>query len=592
LVSLQQVQEKHELPVEEEVERKGEERLVDSSTGAGQDGDDQVPPFPSRAVTSPSLPQGSFQKTSFSSHELQTSPQVSGITVPPYRGHISTVSESSRRPSLPWRREHTTGNGNEPVPVRNFPSIGRHKSSELQASMPSDGLHKARSYDDRGDSFYTRGINSVSFPFEGGPGETYKKESDPQSAEHQWVTEEPGLPNKCLASLSTSVGSDERVFQSSWEREGDSRWSRDRDSWRAGRDISGSFASPPQTPSYTQGSDMVEPPPYGRLRHSLAKQPRVPPPPLQLIPQRLPQKLLEPSAPPRASPLPQQSEVKTDIEFVPQQQEIAVDKQQSQEVLKGQEIENLIVARKHADVSQDEMLIPQRVDSSQPRREWQKPLSQPLRPQHLFAQVQGSPLNEVKEKPESSSHEIHSSSSEDPVLLSTQMFSEDKWEENNLTVSTIEEDQDKEFGKEEVVTDEEEDDNGQEGDEEGYEGYDENEEDEDDNGNDGGDYAEEEEDRGLPEQDLRADFENHEAVHKREIEGQSTVIVHEKLIENGLNDHYVGSEEVFTKHSSQPELEVQSEVGCPAGDFWETLCKVYVDVTEFHWARQLHNQEG
>ncbi|CAK9274853.1 unnamed protein product [Sphagnum jensenii] len=478
LVSLQQVQEKHELPVEEEVERKGEERLVDSSTGAGQD-----------------------------------------------------------------------GNGNEPVPVRNFPSIGRHKSSELQASMPSDSLHKARSYDDRGDSFYMRGINSVNFPFEGGPGETYKKESDPQSAEHQWVTEEPGLSNKRLASLSTSVGSDERVFQSSWEREGDSRWSRDRDSWRAGRDISGSFASPPQTPSYTQGSDMVEPPPYGRLRHSLAKQPHVPPPPLQLIPQRLPQKLLEPSAPPRASPLPQQSEVKTDIEYVPQQQEIAVDKQQSQEVLKGQEIENLIVARKHADVSQDEMLIPQRVDSSQPRREWQKPLSQPLRPQHLFAQVQGSPLKEVKEIPESSSHEIHSSSSEDPVLLSTQMLSEDKWEENNLTVSTIEEDLDKKD------PDEDEDDNGQEGDEEGYEGYDENEEDEDDNGNDG----EEEEDRGLPEQDLRADFENHEAVHKRESEGQSTVIVHEKLIENGLNDHDVRSEEVFTKHSSQPELEGQSE---------------------------------
>jgi hypothetical protein len=155
--------------------------------------------------------------------------------------------------------------------------------------------------------------------------------------------------------------------------------------------------------------------------------------------------------------------VKTDIEYVPQQQEIAVDKQQSQEVLKGQEIENLIVARKHADVSQDEMLIPQRVDSSQPRREWQKPLSQPLRPQHLFAQVQGSPLKEVKEKPESSAHEIHSSSSEDAVLLSTQMLSEDKWEENNLTVSTIEEDldkkdpdvpgEDKEFGKEEVVTD-------------------------------------------------------------------------------------------------------------------------------------------
>ncbi|CAK9228978.1 unnamed protein product [Sphagnum troendelagicum] len=482
LVSLQQVQEKHELPIEEEVERKGEERLVDSSTGAGQD-----------------------------------------------------------------------GNGNEPVPVRNFPSIGRHKSSELQASMPSDSLHKARSYDDRGDSFYMRGINSVSFPFEGGPGETYKKESDPQSAEHQWVTEEPGLSNKRLASLSTSVGSDERVFQSSWEREGDSRWSRDRDSWRAGRDISGSFASPPHTPSYTQGSDMVEPPPYGRLRHSLAKQPRVPPPPLQLIPQRLPQKLLEPSAPPRASPLPQQSEVKTDIEYVPQQQEIAVDKQQSQEVLKGQEIENLIVARKHADVSQDEMLIPQRVDSSQPRREWQKPLSQPLRPQHLFAQVQGSPLKEVKEIPESSSHEIHSSSSEDPVLLSTQMLSEDKWEENNLTVSTIEEDLDKKD------PDEEEDNNGQEGDEEGYEGYDENEEDEDDNGNDGGDYAEEEEDRGLPEQDLRADFENHEAVHKRDSEGQSTVIVHEKLIENGLNDHDVRSEEVFTKHSSQPELEGQSE---------------------------------
>jgi hypothetical protein len=107
-----------------------------------------------------------------------------------------------------------------------------------------------------------------------------------------------------------------------------------------------------------------------------------------------------------------------------------------------------------------------------------------------------------------------------------------------------------------------------------------------------GDYAEEEEDRGLPEQDLRADFENHEAVHKRESEGQSTVIVHEKVIENGLNDHDVRSEEVFTKHSSQPELEGQSEVGCPAGDFGETLCKVYVDVTEFHWARQLHNQEG
>jgi hypothetical protein len=43
------------------------------------------------------------------------------------------------------------------------------------------------------------------------------------------------------------------------------------------------------------------------------------------------------------------------------------------------------------------------------------------------------------------------------------MLSEDKWEENNLTVSTIEEDldkkdpdvlgEDKEFGKEEVVTD-------------------------------------------------------------------------------------------------------------------------------------------
>jgi hypothetical protein len=154
--------------------------------------------------------------------------------------------------------------------------------------------------------------------------------------------------------------------------------------------------------------------------------------------------------------------VKTDIEYVPQQQEIAVDKQQSQEIFKGQEIENLIVARKHADVSQ-EMLIPQRVDSSQPRREWQNPLSQPLRPQHLFAQVQGSSLKEVKEKTESSSHEIHGSSSEDPVLLSTQMLSEDKWEENNLTVSTIEEDldkkdpdvlgEDKEFGKEEVVTD-------------------------------------------------------------------------------------------------------------------------------------------
>ncbi len=86
-----------------------------------------------------------------------------------------------------------------------------------------------------------------------------------------------------------------------------------------------------------------------------------------------------------------------------------------------------------------------------------------------------------------------------------------------------------------------------------------------------GDYAEEEEDRGLPEQDLRADFENHEAVHQRESEGQSTVIVHEKLIENGLNDHDVGSDEVFTKHSSQPELEGQSEVGCPVGDFWK-LC--------------------
>lgn len=365
----------------DEAQREEEEKLVASITGTDLDDDDRAPLRPSQS--------GNFiQRSSEDDIPRRVqSPEVQHITreasawVPEFRGN--TATESERRNYVPWRREHLAENGNGSGQPQAFPTYSRDNNADFEASVSRDRVYNSRGYGDRLENFYSGGSNNVGFTPEGGSGEYPRR---PHFGDRRWTAEDSGLSNKQAGSTrATTPDFDSGYFESSGDRE-DRRWGRDRgDRWRSVRDGPAQRLSPPRTPPYFQGSDMVEPSPYGRLRHSLAKQPRVPPPPVRMVPQR---------------PLARNSEEQTFLassqtkngEFreVSLQEETTVESignVLAQEDSKDQQSESSGSTRPVADVSQEEVKVLQSKGWGTTQRDWQQVPSQSVREQRSFSQV-------------------------------------------------------------------------------------------------------------------------------------------------------------------------------------------------------------
>ncbi|CAM6081698.1 unnamed protein product [Calypogeia fissa] len=253
--------------------REEDERNVASLAGADQDDDERAPLRPSlRRPASPPMPRSQEE---FSSR--LKSPDVQGIAgrrMPDLRGGNAFEADRSRSFSS-WRRD-VLDNG-----IGSSLYGGREDTSEFQFGMSRDRMYPGkRDYTER-EAFYGNSAltNDV------GPGENPpRKDRLPGFQERRWPGDETGSSNKRSASpRATTPESDGGYLDSSYDREGDRHWGRDKiDRQRSFRD--GKRSSPPPPSSYFQGPEANEFSSYGRLRQSLAKQPRVPPPPLRGAP--------------------------------------------------------------------------------------------------------------------------------------------------------------------------------------------------------------------------------------------------------------------------------------------------------------------
>lgn len=280
--------EEDELSRREDVEREEEERMVASITGNAQDDDDRAPLRPSVGLSYSQVSQRAFHPEispiNNKPSEIQTPSGGSTVRSSEFRGS-SVAPEPERRGFGNWRREQpadsVTGSA-----AQTYPSHSRNENIDFQASISRDRVYNGRSYGDRGDGFHGSGPNISGFASEGASGEFSRR---PHFNDQRWAAEESGSFNKHTNHNRSSVPDFEGGTLESVEDRDDRRWGRDRmDRWRSGREGPGQRPSPPQTPPYFHGLETTEPSSYGRLRHSLPKQPRVPPPSSRTGPVRPP----------------------------------------------------------------------------------------------------------------------------------------------------------------------------------------------------------------------------------------------------------------------------------------------------------------
>ncbi|KAL3678323.1 hypothetical protein R1sor_021279 [Riccia sorocarpa] len=250
----------------EDAAREEEERIVASITEADHDDDDRAPLRPSRRPHSPfiSRPAQDDYPSRLKSPDVQQ--HVGPRRMPDLRGGNAFEPDRSRS-FMTWRRD-STDNGSGPLQAS-----GRDEGNEIASVMARDRMYNARNYGDR-DPVY--GTSNSALTGEGGSGDyPLRRERNHGYPERRWIAEESGSNKRSASPRATSPERDGGYLELSYDREGDRHWGRektDRRRFREGQRIS----SPPHV--YLQGTDALEPSYGGRLRHSFAKQPRVPPP--------------------------------------------------------------------------------------------------------------------------------------------------------------------------------------------------------------------------------------------------------------------------------------------------------------------------
>jgi hypothetical protein len=365
----------------EDVDREEEERMVASITGNAQDDDDRAPLRPSVALSYSQVSQRALHSEiplSVKPLEVQTPSGGSTLRASEFRG--STVAaEPERRAFANWRREQPdTVIGSA---AQTYPPHSRNENIDFQASISRDRVYNGRGYGDRGDGFHGSGPNIAVFASEGAPGEFSRR---PHFNDQRWAAEESGSFNKHTNHNRSSIPDFESGTLESVEDRDDRRWGRDRmDRWRSGREGPGQRPSPPQTPPYFHGSETTEPSSYGRLRHSLPKQPRVPPPPGRTGPMRPPlghsSELTFVSS----------SQAREEAGISPRQEKVVESNSSfsSQEDVDELHTKDTRVNSSGADVLQEDAPQQESKAWSSMQRGWQQFSTSSLTPQRSFAQV-------------------------------------------------------------------------------------------------------------------------------------------------------------------------------------------------------------
>ena len=376
-VNVWQRGEEEEISRREDVEREQEERIVASITGNPQDDDDRAPLRPSVALSYSQVSQRALHPeipSNVKPSEAQTPSGGSTVRASEFRGS-NVAAEPERRVFTNWRREQpadTIVGSSAPA----FPPHSRNENVDFQASISRDRVYNGRGYGDRGDGFHGGGSNISGFVSEGASGEFSRR---PHFNDQRWGLEESGSFNKHTNHNRSSIPDFEGGTLGSVEDRDDRRWGRDRmDRWRSGREGPGQRPSPPQTPPYFHGSETTEPSSYGRLRHSLPKQPRVPPPPGRTCPVRPP--LLHSSEQTFVS----SSQTREEVGMSPRQEKVI----ESNSSFSSQEdVDELQSKSSVADVRQEDAPQQQSKAWSSMHRVWQQFSPASLTSQRSFSQV-------------------------------------------------------------------------------------------------------------------------------------------------------------------------------------------------------------
>ncbi|KAL2634522.1 hypothetical protein R1flu_006001 [Riccia fluitans] len=244
-----------------------EERIVASITEADQDDDDRAPLRPSRRPHSPFITRPPQEDYSSRLKSPDVQQHMGARRMPDLRGGNAFEPDRSRS-LMSWRRD-PMDNGSGPLQV----SV-RDEGIEFGSGMIRDRTYNARNYGDR-DAVYMNSNSALTG--EGGPGDyPLRRDRNQGYPERRWISEEGGSNKRSASPRASTPERDVGYSDLSYDREGDRHWGRDKIDRRRFRDGQ-RISSPPHM--YLQGSDALEPS-YGsgRLRHSFAKQPRVPPP--------------------------------------------------------------------------------------------------------------------------------------------------------------------------------------------------------------------------------------------------------------------------------------------------------------------------
>lgn len=527
-VNVWQRGEEEELNRREDVEREEEERIVASVTGNAHDDDDRAPLKPSAALSYSQVSQRALQpeiaSTAKSSDVQHPSAELTA-RVPEFRG--SNIAAE-------WRREQPADRiiGSA---TQMYPPHGRHENIDFQASISRDRVYNGRGYGDRGDGYHGGPSNIAGLSSEGAPGEFSRR---PHFNDQRWAAEDSGYFNKQTNFNRTSVPDYETGTLEGLEDRDDRRWGRDRmDRWRSGREGPGQRPSPPQTPPYFHGSETTESSSYGRLRHSLSRQPRVPPPPGRTGPVRPPPRLSSEQT------FMSNSQVRGE-KGVSIQQEIVVDRTSS---FSSQDDNDELLSKDSrvkstgADVQQEDASQQHDKAWGSMQRGWQQFPTSSLTPPRSFAQVsQGLSHEDLKVDHFTSALASSTTMQNGDSPSSCLSQSEDDYEQKVSVISEVVSeidkpdlhvqsddksvDRDDDLGPTYVDEDEDGDDEGEEEDYETYEGYD---EDEDDDKEDGLDEVDDQ-DEGIPEQGIdRAEV----ALEGGNDQGYSSADLNERVIE-------------------------------------------------------------
>ncbi|XP_024380724.1 uncharacterized protein [Physcomitrium patens] len=474
-----------------------EEKMVANVTGNAHGDTDRTSLRPSVAIPYSQESQKALQNenTLFVKPSEMQAPSAGSSARAELRGSNS-ASETERKTFGHWRREQPSENVVGSA-AQMCPPFGGNESTDFQASVSRDRVYNGRGYGDRGESYYGGAPSSAGLSSDGGPGEFSRRSP---FNDQRWLTEEPGFFNKQMNFNRVSNSDFESGPLEGSEDRDDRRWGRDRmERWRPGREGYSQRPSPPQTPPHFQGLDSTEPSSYGRLRHSLSKQPRVPPPPARMG-------IFRP--PPKSS---------SEQTFVASSEAKDDD---TRGVLPRRELDNNFGFSGHenndeqhakessgkttaADLQQENASQQRSNAWSSTQRGWQINTTSSLTPQCPFAQVsQGLSHDNLNSQPFSPSQEKSENKQNGDSPFSSLSQSEDDYEQkgsiDTLVISEVDKQEmhvqfeDLNDDLEDVAspTDDEEDedeDEDHEGDEEGYEayeGYDEDEDEDEDNDED------------------------------------------------------------------------------------------------------------